>query len=219
MGEKFVVAVIPMSDTVLFPGVTLSLHVMEKRQHEMLKAVEAKGIPIAVSLVVFRNKDRYTFNEICSTGIFQFAQECPDGHSDVLIHGKQRIKLCKVIQSDPFYLMEAEPLETETMLDSMVDSPTGSRSFEEFQALIKGWIFLNPDISDHWTLSFEPLKTFGELTDFFVYHFLKSPKEKQGYLNCTNPAERAEKLILFLERDLILLGRKTMNHRKFQLLH
>ncbi|MBI3533956.1 MAG: hypothetical protein HY072_00495, partial [Deltaproteobacteria bacterium] len=42
--NKIYVGVIPMSDEVLFTGVTLSLHVIEKKQDEMLKKIALEDL-------------------------------------------------------------------------------------------------------------------------------------------------------------------------------
>lgn len=214
VSRRFKVGVMPMTDGVLFPGVTLPLHVFEHPHQLMIQELEKQGWPLAISLVIPQKEKGFRLNEICGAGKFQVSHVYSDGHKDILIHGKERIRLRGFIQTEPYCVMEAESLSIEPALGASL-----TRSFEEFRALIKGWIFLNPTISDNRTLEFDTFHSYGELTDFFVYHFLKKVREKQDYLNCMDPLKRAERLARYLESDLCRQGKKTVLHRKYELIH
>ena len=86
-------------------------------------------------------------------------------------------------------------------------------------ALIKTWAFINPKFPEHLLLLFDQFKGFGELADFFAFHFLKEPAVQQVFLNCTDPERRAELLSDHLEEDLVRLSKKLFMHKKSFLLH
>lgn len=217
-GSRFEVAVFPQTEAVLFPGVTLSLHVFEKRYEKMLQDIRAHGWPLAISLLLPKMKSQKSkgllLSPICGAGTVQIFREYADGASDILIHGQQRVRLCSVIQEEPYFVMEAESINEQTEA-----TPWTTRSFQDFRVLVKTWAFINPKLPTELPVIFDEFSGFGALTDFFVFHFLAEATEKQAFLDCTNPVERAEMLAQFLEKDLHRLSRILLREKKFHLLH
>lgn len=216
-GSRFEVAVFPLANAVLFPGTTLPLKIIEDRYWKMLEDVQARGWPLAVSLVTPSNGEEVVLNSICGAGEVHFAgqeEKKSEGAPEILVHGNQRIRLCRIIQQEPYLIMEAETVEPENTVDTL-----SGEGFEELRALVKTWTFINPDIPEHISLMFDNFETLSELTDFFVFHFIKSPREQQLYLDCNSPVQRAEMLSDFLEQDLLKLSRKLTKKRKTMVLH
>ncbi len=212
-GERFQVAVFPILDAVLFPGMTLPLQIIEKRYDRMVKELEAAGLPLAVSLAIPRPNQEFALNSICGVGNVHVFQEHEDGRSDVLVRGLQRARLVSVIQEQPYFLMEAEALPPEESLD------VPHEVSERVTWLARSWVFANPEVSDDFVLQIQDLPCAAALCDFFAFHFVKKPSEKQLYLDCTDPVERAERLSQFLEKDLARVARKAVRLGKKRLLH
>lgn len=211
---RFDVAVFPMTNAVLFPGVTLPLQITDDCYWQMLEDLKSRGWPLAVSLAIPKGGTEFTLNTICGAGEVQVFRQHPDGRSDILIHGQQRVRLCAILQQEPYFVMEAEAIPTELDTGILLE-----RTYEEFVALIKAWAFLHPSIPDQIVPIFDGFRTFGELTDFFVFHFLKKPHDQQSYLNATHPIERAEKLARFLESDLARRSSRILKQHRTSLLH
>lgn len=218
--KRFEVAVFPLLNTVLFPGVSLPLHIFEKRYEKMLKDIEAKGLPLAISLVTpneggREEDDEYSLSLICGAGPVEVFKEYPEGKWDILVHGEKRVRLCNVIQQHPYFVMDAELVEP----DTVEVGPEPTRSPDELAGLVKTWLFLNPSVSDELSLLVDQFDSVGDLTDFFVFHFLKRAEDKQVYLNCSSSPQRAEMLARFLETDLVRLSRKLNRSKNSLLIH
>jgi Lon protease-like protein len=209
-GTRFDVAVFPLINTVLFPGVTLPLHIFEERYRQMLKDVQARGWPLAISLATPQEDKNFSLSTICGAGDVQIFREYGEKGCDILVHGQQRVKLCSIIQSEPYFVMEAEAIES--------DEKPKRKKYEEFLALVKTWAFINPKFPEHLIQMFDEFASFGDLADFFVFHFIKEPEMKQVFLNCTDPMERAEMLSGYLEQDLARLSKKLARSKKSVLL-
>lgn len=216
--KRIDVAVFPLPDAVLFPGVTLPIHIFEDRYAKMLEDVRTRGWPLAVSLAVpdQDQSGRFVLNSICGAGDVQIFREYPDGARDVLVHGQTRVRLCSIIQHEPYFVMEAEILGS---AEKSAKAPGFQKRYDEFMALIKTWAFINPKLPEHFSLLFDHFRSFGELADFFAFHFLKDPGTKQVFLNCTDPIHRAELLSDHLEQDLVRLSRKLFRQKKAAMLH
>ena len=212
-GNRFEVAVFPILDAVLFPGVSLPINVAQKQYSQLLTDVPARKWPVAVSLVVHQGMGDFFFNDICGAGPLEILKQGENGESEILIHGTSRIRLLKVLQREPYFVMEAESI---TPFDLRAASRRRVRDLIES---VRSWIFLNPSVSDELVGLFDDFETVGENTDFFVFHFVGSAKEKQVYLNCTDQIERAERLASFLTRDVCRLERKTLKEMRRCLIH
>jgi ATP-dependent Lon protease len=217
---RFEVAVFPLADAVLFPGVTLPIQITSESYLNMLRDVRSRGLPLAVSLVNEPNltsdgseeDESLQLNPICGAGKIQRARNLPDGLQEILIRGDRRVRLIKILQHEPYLIMEAESVEPE-------NGGVGEIEFEEFQALIKTWAFLSPDFPDHLAPLFDEFDSLGHLSDFFVFHFLKSAPDKQMYLDMISPVRRAERLALYLQSEVVRMTRKLMKKRTATLLH
>jgi ATP-dependent Lon protease len=122
--------------------------------------------------------------------------------------------LVSVVQEEPYLIMEAEAFESQARLRSRP-----KRALPEFKELVKQWIFLNPEVSDQLILAFNDFEDFGQLSDFFAFHFLKKAKDKQVYLDCADPFERSERLASFIEKELIRFKEEYVLSRVPRLLH
>ena len=220
VGKRIDVAVFPLANAVLFPGVSLPLHVFEGRYEKMLEDVHARGWQLAVSLVeASENPSEFVLNSICGAGEVQIFREYPNGASDILVHGKQRVKLLNFIQQEPYLVMEAEIIRPIMVPRGQDAKQTAKGALAQFQALAKTWAFLNPQLPQEAPFLFQEIKDLGQLCDFFVFHFLKRPLDKQVYLNNASANERAEMLTHYLETDLLRLTRKVNRHKRSLLMH
>lgn len=219
--KRFPVAVIPLPDAVLFPKTSLSLHVFGRRDQQVIRDVMANNLSLAVALLTPQlnasgegAESGYILN---STGVMaeiQTVSENEDGTLDIQVVGTKRVKLVSMVQRQPYFVMEAEHLDGDQVPDTFA-----SRSHEELKALAKAWVLLNPNIPDEYALPIQEIGTFAELTDYFAFNFLKRVEDKQTYLSCLNPVERAEKIAAFLETDLVRLSRKYEKQRPMMMVH
>ena len=217
-GQRMDVAVFPLVNAVLFPGVTLSLHFFERHHLQMLRDIQAKGWLLAVSLIQPFSDRELMLNGVCGAGRIEIIKEYHDGRCDVLVKGTQRVRLRSFIQQEPYFVMDADPID-DLGLAALPLLHNGQRNFADFLSLVKSWAFLNPALPEKTPLLFDDFKNFGELADFFVFHFLKRAPDKQVYLNCTDPSERSEKLARYLETDLVRLSRRNDQLKRLQMVH
>lgn len=207
------VAVFPMPDAVLFPGVALPLQFRDDRYREMLRQAQASGCSVAVSLATAGEGEEVVLNAICGAGQVQLLEHFPDGHSEVVLLGERRVKLLDVSQEHPYLVMEAEDLGRS---DRQTRSEAG---FDSLKKLVQTWAFLNPDLPSALGPVFEQFETQAELTDFFVFHFVEPVELQQTYLGCTDVAARGEMLRGYLQERVEKLFRRTRRELRHSLLH
>jgi Lon protease-like protein len=210
-GTRFDLAVFPLHDSVLFPGTSLPLPILEERHKQMLADVRARDWPLAVTLVVSDKPSaagEVRLSSICGAGQVEQIEDA------IVVHGRQRVRLLSVTQQHPYLIMEAEALPSGDGDDSIL-----KKRFEEFRSLVQTWAFLHPKIPDELSLLWDEFDSLGELTDFFVFHFVERPEEKQAYLSCNDPVKRAGMLAKYLEMDLIRQNKRLKRDLRSSLLH
>jgi Lon protease-like protein len=228
-GRRFDVAVFPLLDSVLFPGVSLPLHILEQRYAQMLQELRAREWSLAISLVTPRDGSDFFLNTICGAGSVQISRAYEDGRADIIVHGEMRVKLHSFIQKEPYFVMEAEELAPvyqgsevcEKTEKALIEALTGDEKKEisEVVELAKMWAFLNPSVPDQAAMAFDEFESPGALCDFFAFHYLKKPLDKQIYLNCLDPLQRALMLSEYLRTDLSRLSRKVEKNKRTALIH
>lgn len=208
------VAVFPMPNAVLFPGVALPLQFHDERYSRMLREAQGQGCSVAVALAATPKKgDEMVLNTICGAGPVQLLKSFPDGHSEAVLMGERRVKLLSITQKHPYLMMEAEDLPP-------VGTPLRPEvSLAVLKKLIQSWAFLHPAVSNRVGPIFDEFDSQAELTDFFVFHFVQKVELQQAYLNCTDVTARGEMLQTYLQERLQKLVSRTQREIRGSLIH
>jgi Lon protease-like protein len=204
--------VFPLPNAVLFPGTSILLNVFNERYRKLLEEVYERGGDLAIALAIpSREGTGFDLSPVGSAGKIKTFHKFPDGHLELLVEGERRVRLCTLIQLQPYLVMETQDLE------SADEKTAWPKVLGRLQDLARAWVFLHPSFEDQSALMLDDFPTLGALCDFFVFHFIKRVREKQLYLDCVDPLERAERLANFLERDLERLSRQAMKRSRAKL--
>ncbi len=111
-------ALFPLSNVVLFPGVKVPLHIFEPRYRQMLDAVLAADRRIGMTVVRPEHQggmsgDPPLFPIGCCGEISEF-QRRPDGRCDLVLHGIWRFRMLSEEPRDPermYRIARVQPLE------------------------------------------------------------------------------------------------------------
>lgn len=113
------IPVFPLPQVVLFPGALLPLHVFEPRYRTMLADCLAthKAIAIAQLLAGEDDDGRPRVSRVCGGGIVIEHHPLPDGRSNILVLGKERLYLDEIALEElpryPYRRARAHVLEPE----------------------------------------------------------------------------------------------------------
>src|SRR5690554_6205620 len=108
-----VLPILPLRNTVLFPGVVLPINVGRKKSLMLIQDVY-KGSRL---LGTIAQKD-YTVDDPSQNELFSIGTvaeilkilEMPDGSTSVIIQGKRRYAIMEFISNEPYYKASVEPL-------------------------------------------------------------------------------------------------------------
>jgi ATP-dependent Lon protease len=199
-------SILPIKNTVLFPGVILPITVGRTKSIKLVKKAY-KGNRI-IGVVAQKNEiEEPSFKDLFEIGCVAKIIKMlvlPDGNTTIIIQGLNRIKLTEGIQDEPFIKAKYEVLKDEGEV-SKEDTLVIIQSLKEAANKV---LKLNPQIPKE---AHEALKNID--SHIFLTHFLSSNingevAEKQTLLEIGDTKKRAEKLLQFMMRDIQVLELK-----------
>ncbi len=137
-------------NTVLFPGALLPLHIFEPRYRQMIGELLATGDP-TFGLLLIKEGDEVVErpgqaeagrpavpHDVGTAARIVQAQQLPDGRYFLVCAGEARIRLHRIIQSEPFLIGEVEPLADEDEALSAGGDAAGERALQQLAGQARG---------------------------------------------------------------------------------
>jgi Lon protease-like protein len=190
-----IVPIFPLPNVVLFPGVPLPLHIFEPRYRDMVHDASAGHEIIGMSLLRGDWQRDYeghpTIFEIGCAGRIVNLERLPDGRFNIVLHGVREFSIQRQIYDKSYRQAEV------TWRSGELDILAGPLRAALIHALSR---FLAADTeSPAHRLLQDPSLTDAMLVNFFAYALELDPLEKQGLLESSPLASRAQRLQDVLE--------------------
>jgi ATP-dependent Lon protease len=197
-------SILPVRNTVLFPGVTIKLVKKAYKGDRIIGVVTQRKAGAEEP----KKDDLYPVGTLAT--IIKMLT-LPDGNTTIIIQGKRKFEMGEVVKEDPYMIAkanyltdtipEAKQKETKALLQSLKDAAL---------RIIK----INPDIPQEAQVALDNIES-----PSFLIHFLSSNvnvelPEKQELLEITDWKERATKLYAYMLKDIQLLELKQEIHSK-----
>lgn len=209
-GAVFEVGLFPLPNVVLFPGMSLPLHVFEPRYKRLVGEVLESGAALAIPRLEPGFETSYYENPkvhaVCGVGHIVEHTCLPDGRYEITVVGAARVRLLRELRQTPYRLAEAEVL---------ADSPplAGTATLHsELGKLLK-------ELRPFWSEAGERLEqaamgqpTLSGCTDTLAQLF-EVPAERQRLLEELDPAVRAMMLCARLH-ELRAHVERARSHRQ-----
>jgi ATP-dependent Lon protease len=208
-----VLPVLPLRNTVLFPGVVLPINVGRKKSLRLIQDVY-RGSRL---LGTIAQKD-YTIDEPSESDLYSCGTmaeilkilEMPDGSTSVIIQGKRRYAIREFVTHDPYYKASVEPLNDISPQDD-----------SEFNAIIGSLKDLSIKIAQ-FSANVPPEATFAVKNienSTFLINFICSNAEinihdKQNLLEIESLKERGVQAISYLVKEVQMLELKQDIQKK-----
>lgn len=202
-----VLPILPLRNTVLFPGVVLPITVGRERSLKLIRDVNSGskllGTIAQKDYTVDQpgQKDLYTIGTVAE--ILKIL-EMPDGSTSVIIQGKRRYSIREFISEDPYFKAKIEPLNDVTSKDD-----------NEFNAIVGSLKDLSIKIAQ-FTANVPPEATFAVknienstfLINFICSNTDISVEDKQMLLEIESLKNRGIQAISFLVKEVQMLELK-----------
>jgi len=208
-----VLSILPLRNTVLFPGVVIPITVGRDKSIKLVKDAYKGDKTIGVVSQLNMEIEDPTFDQLNKVGtiatIIKILQT-PDGNTTVIIQGKQRILLTSCVQDEPYIRATVKRYKDKK-----------HRSTKEFGALLASVkelaleiIQLSPNLPSEAGIAIKNIESPGFLINFISSNMNADLAFKQQLLEMPNLRDRAQKVLEQLMVELQLLELKNQIQNK-----
>ncbi|WP_029163917.1 endopeptidase La [Anaerophaga thermohalophila] len=202
--------ILPLRNTILFPGVIIPIAIGREKSHQLIKDVDrAKGYFGALTQVDYKIDDPGV-NDLYKTGsvarIIKILQ-MPDNSTTVIIQGKKRFELEEMVDDDPYFIGRIRLLEDR--------EPEGDKT-REFEAVVSSLkdlsltlIGQSPNVPPEASFAIRNIESPAFLINYVSSNTDIPVKEKQRLLEIHDLKERGMRLVEFLVREVQLVEIKN----------
>jgi len=195
-------AILPLKNTVLFPGVVIPITVSRDKSIKLVREVY-KGSRIigAVSQkdAEVEDPDYKDLNAIGTAAQIIKILQMPDGNTTVIIQGKKRIELEEMTRDEPYFMARVKTFE----------SPDKPRNDEKFKALISTIkdmaiqiVKLSPNVPSEAAFALKNIESPVFLVNFISSNLNIEVDEKQKLLEIPDVDTRANTVLKHLKREM-----------------
>ena len=215
--EQEKMALLPLRDIVIFPGMVVPLFIGREKSINALKYAlsEGKGVFLAAQKNAImdepRQKDLYSYGTI---GTVLQLLKMPDGTVKSLIEGKERAKIKTFINNSDFMMVEVDRIEEQYVPDSRIDA-----LMRNIQSSFKSYAELNQKVGNDVAQSIAAINDPIRIINSIAAHLSVKVKDRQSLLEIEDTSSRLEKLyqILISEIDILELEESLRQRVKKQM--
>lgn len=194
-------ALLPLRNTVLFPGVVLPITVGRDKSIQAVNEAYKDTKLIGVVAQKDSNVEDPLVTDLEDIGtvakIIKLIK-MPDGGTTVIIQGIKRMRITSIVAEDPFFKATIDVLQEEaTPADDNFQAQAGS-----IKDLASQIIQLSPNIPSEAAIILKNIENPSFLIHFVSNNLNADIVEKQKLLETQNIGERAELLLTLLQKEL-----------------
>jgi ATP-dependent Lon protease len=202
------VPILPVRNTVLFPGVVMPVTVGRKKSIKLVKKAYRGNRLIGVIAQSNASIEDPTSEDLYRTGTLAYILKMlvlPDGNTTIIIQGKKRFQVQEFLGEDPFMTANIQTLSENFPVKKDKETKALISSLKDAAHRI---IQLNPEIPQEARIALDNIESPSFLTHFLSSHINADVADKQRLLETNDGVKRATLLLEFMLRDLQLLELK-----------
>jgi ATP-dependent Lon protease len=210
-----VLPILPLRNTVLFPGVVIPITVGRDKSIRLIKEFY-KGERI-IGVVSQKDGDIEDpgyddLNKIGTVAYIIKILQLPDGNTTAIIQGKKRFELGQLLQSEPYFKAEVKSI------DKNVFASKKDKRFEALIASIKDLsiqiINQSPNLPSEAAFAIKNIESPVFLVNFVASNLNVDITEKQNLLGILDVEERANRVLMLLTKEIQMLDLKNQIQNK-----
>ena len=198
-----VLPILPLKNTVVFPHIPTPLAVGRPSSIKLIDDVMVKDRLVALVLQKDPGVEDPKENDVHAVGtaaVIQRMLKFPDGTIRILVSGFDRIRLTRVVRTDPYLVAEvsllSEQVEQSVEIEALV---------KNLHNLIRKILSLMPIASDEIGVALFNVESPARLADLAVVLLVRDAAAKQEYLESLSVHERLLKLTRHLSHEIEVL--------------
>ncbi len=196
--------IIPLRGMVVYPKMILQFDI--GREASLLALKEAAEKDQAIFLVPQKDYavDNPDFSQLNSVGVIaeirQFVKQNDDSIR-ILVEGKSRAKVSKIIQTAPFMVADVEEVKDKKISDKI----RAEALFREVKIVFSHYLKFAPKIPTDVVIGLQTIEDPGYLSDYIAANIMLKSEIERALLNETSPLKRLEKMFECLKREVDIL--------------
>lgn len=207
--------VLPLRNTVLFPGVVVPITVGRDKSIKLIKESYTNGDK---TIAVVAQKDvkveEPNFDDLHKTGTQAYILKLltmPDGSTTAIIQGKRRIKLEEMVRDEPYFTSTISPILEDK---SQVNDENFKALLESVKDLSAQIIKQSPNLPSEAAFALKNIESPSFLVNFIASNLNVEVDEKQKLLDIDSIQVRTQKILTILTKELQMLELKNQIQSK-----
>ncbi len=204
-----VLPLLPLRNTVLFPGVVMPLTVGRDKSVKLIKDYYRNSRIIGVVAQKNANIEEPTFQDLYPVGTVAYIiklLQMPDGNTTAIIQGRRCFRTIEPVQEEPYLKAKVIPFEARV-------SHASTRQFKALISSLKDLsikiIEQSPNIPTEAAFAIRNIESASFLVNFISSNLNSEIAEKQQLLETVDLEERASRVLSILTRELQMLELKN----------
>jgi len=206
-------AILPLRNTVLFPGVVIPITVGRDKSVKLIKDAYKKDKIIGVVSQKDANNDDPAFEDLYSIGteaIIIRMLRMPDGNTTAILQGKRKIEIKEPIKTQPYLVCTAH-----SVIDEKPKKNKESKALLDSIREMAGKIIeLSPNIPSEANFALKNIDSPNFLINFISSNLNVGVSEKQNILGTTLFSDKASLMLSHLNTELQHLELKNQIQSK-----
>jgi ATP-dependent Lon protease len=197
--------ILPLKNTVLFPGVVVPITVGRDRSLKLVKEAYESDKTIGVVSQKDEEDEDPGVDDLYQVGtVAQILKliKMPDGSKSIVIQGKTTFKVEEFLQKDPYFKAKVESFRQEMDIEG-VELDASIRSVKETASKI---VNLSPNIPSEASVAINNISSPNFLLNFISSNLNVSTEDKQEVLEIRKFSDRMERVMEFLNKELQVLN-------------
>jgi ATP-dependent Lon protease len=209
-----VLPILPLRNTVLFPGVVIPITVGRDKSIQLIKDYNKGDKTIGVVAQKSDSTEEPTGDDLYRVGTVAHIIKMlrmPDGNTTIIIQGKKRFKIEEYIQSEPYHKARV----------SAFDESRPPKSDKEFQAIISNLketsvqiVKISPNIPSDAGFAINNIDSPTFLVNFISSNMNAKTEDKQKMLEVPNLKERSLLVLENLNKEFQMLELRNQIQNK-----
>jgi ATP-dependent Lon protease len=196
-----VLPILPLRNTVLFPGVVLPITVGRDKSIKAVNDAYKLGKLIGVLAQKDANIEEPEPKDLCAIGtVARIVKliKMPDGGTTIIIQGKKRFELLEMMSDDPYFKASIKVFED----DEIPENENFNAYISSIKDLAAQIIQLSPNLPTEASIILKNIENPSFLINFVSSNLNSDLTEKQSLLEINDVHQRAERLVFILQREL-----------------
>jgi len=209
-----VITLMPLRNTVLFPGVVIPISLGRKKSLKLIKNASKNKKAIGIITQLNPDTENPDFSDLYTKGTIANVLkifDMPDGGTTAIIQGQQRFEILEQVSEKPQLKVKYNTLPE---IKPEGENPEFELTVTSIKELAMQVIELSKNIPKEAGFAVKNINRAGFLINFIASNSDMESSAKQVLLEIDNLQERAEKLLVFLTEEVQRLQIKDNIHSK-----